>query len=174
MNSPTALFNAGLQEMAQAGRVEHSCGCSIWRNDNENGAEPETQSMIRLAKAEWAIRRLYRAIDELPSHERFPFSYPMEDVFAETASTQESWVPDTEAYLPKAFTRIKKQEKMNNHALEEYGFYGIRSALLEFIGELVGFFSLYVFFRFRLESCRSSQAHPFSFTLLSFYQPGTA
>jgi hypothetical protein len=114
----------------QAGRVKHSCGCSFdlaWglRNDNEHGAEPETQRMIRLAKAEWAIRRLYRAIDELPSHERFPFSDPMEGLLAETASTQERWVSDTEAYLPKAFKCIKGQEKLYNHVLEEHGFYGI-------------------------------------------------
>jgi hypothetical protein len=29
-------------------------------NDNEHGADPETQRMIRLAKAERAIRRRYR------------------------------------------------------------------------------------------------------------------
>jgi hypothetical protein len=96
------------------------------RNDNEHGADPETQRMIRLVKAERAIRRLYCAIDELPSHERFPFSEPMEDILAKTASTQERWVSDTEAYLPKAFKRIKNQKKLRNHALEEYGFYGTK------------------------------------------------
>jgi hypothetical protein len=48
------------------------------RNDNEHGADPETQRMIRLAKAEQAIRRLYRAIDTLPSHERSPLNDPMD------------------------------------------------------------------------------------------------
>jgi hypothetical protein len=91
------------------------------RNDNEHGIDPETQRVIRLAKAERAIRRLYRAIDELPLHERFPFSDPME-----TVSTQKRWVSDTEAYLPKAFKRIKRQEKMHNHSLEVYGFYGTK------------------------------------------------
>jgi hypothetical protein len=81
------------------------------RNAPENGADPETQRMIRLAKAERAIRRLYRAIDELPPHERFPFSDPMEDLLATTASTQERWVSLTEAYPPKVFKRLKKQEK---------------------------------------------------------------
>jgi hypothetical protein len=70
--------------------------------------------MIRLAKAERAIRRFYRATDTLPSHERFPFSDPMEDILAKTASTQERLVSDTEAYLPKAFKRINRQDKMHN------------------------------------------------------------
>jgi hypothetical protein len=48
------------------------------------------------------------------------------------------------------------------------------SALLEFIGKLVGIFSLHVFSQFPLESCRSSQAHPFFIVLLSFHQPETA
>jgi hypothetical protein len=39
----------------------------------------------------------------------------------------------------------------------------VRSALLEFIGKLVGFFSIHVFSQFPLESCQSSQAHPLSF-----------
>jgi hypothetical protein len=66
--------------MTQAGRVEHRCKMFdlfdlAWglRNDNEHGADPETQRMIRLAKAKRAIRRLYRAIYTLPSYERFPF-----------------------------------------------------------------------------------------------------
>jgi hypothetical protein len=59
------------------------------RNDTEHGTDPERQRMIRLAKAERAIRRLYRAIDTLSSHERFPFSDPMEDRLAKTASTRE-------------------------------------------------------------------------------------
>jgi hypothetical protein len=105
-------------------------------NATEHGADPDTQRMIRLAKAERAIRRLYRAIDELPSHERFPFSDPMEDLLAANVSTQERWVSLTEAFLPIAFKRIKKQDKIHNHSLEEYGFHGT-SALLEFIGKFV-------------------------------------
>jgi hypothetical protein len=59
------------------------------RNANEHGADHEIQRMIRLVKAERAIRHLYRAIETSPSHERFPFSDPMEDVLAKTTSTQE-------------------------------------------------------------------------------------
>jgi hypothetical protein len=136
------------------------------RNDNGHG-------MIRLVKAERTIRRLYRAIDTLPSHERFPCSDPMEDILAKNASTQERWATDTGAYLPKAFKRIKKKEKMRITHSRNTGSM-VRSALLEFIGKLVGFLSLHVFSQLPLESCRSSQAHPFSFMLLSFHQPGTA
>jgi hypothetical protein len=46
----------------------------------------------------------------------------MEDLLATTVSTHGRWVSLTEAYLPKAFKRIKKQEKIHNHSLEEYGF----------------------------------------------------
>jgi hypothetical protein len=95
------------------------------RNTNEHGVDSEPQRMIRFGTAERAIRRLYRAGETLPSHERFPFSDPMEDVLAKTASIQERWVTDTEAYLPKARWRIKKQEKMHNHSLKEFGFDGM-------------------------------------------------
>jgi hypothetical protein len=73
MNSPTALFNAGIQ-IIWAGRAQMWMFDLAWglRNDNEHGADPETQRMIRLAKAERA----------LPSHERFPFRDPMEDILA--------------------------------------------------------------------------------------------
>jgi hypothetical protein len=50
----------------------------------------------------------------------------MEDILATTASTQERWVSNTDAYLPKAVKRIKRQEKMHNHLLEEYGLYGTK------------------------------------------------
>jgi hypothetical protein len=96
------------------------------RNDTGHDADPESQRMIRLAKAERAIRRLYRAIDELPPHERFPFSNPVEDLLAKTLSTQEGWVSDIEANLPKAFKRLKNQKRRRNHALEEYGLYGTK------------------------------------------------
>jgi hypothetical protein len=42
------------------------------RNDNEHGADPETQRIIRLAKAEWAIRRLYCASTNFHRTKRFP------------------------------------------------------------------------------------------------------
>jgi hypothetical protein len=79
MNSPTALFKRGFTDNGArwASRVQmwmFDLFDLAWglRNDNEHGADPETQRMIRLAKAERAICRLYRAIDTLPSHDRFP------------------------------------------------------------------------------------------------------
>jgi hypothetical protein len=40
------------------------------RNADEHGIDLETQRMIRLAKCERAIRRLYHAGESLPHHER--------------------------------------------------------------------------------------------------------
>jgi hypothetical protein len=101
MNSPTTFITVGLQIMAKVGRAEHRCGCSIFsklawglrnadehgadlcsifsklawglRNADEHGADLETQRIIRLVKAERAIRRLYREGDSLPMYEWFPF-----------------------------------------------------------------------------------------------------
>jgi hypothetical protein len=52
----------------------------------------------------------------------------------------------------------------------------VRIAPLELlVGKLVGFISLHLFSQFPFETCRSSQrTHPFSFTILSLQQPGTA
>jgi hypothetical protein len=80
------------------------------RNADEHGADLETQRMIRLAKAERAIRRLYREGDSLPTYDSFPFSDPMEDILTETVSSQERWIIKTKAFLPKAPRRIKTQK----------------------------------------------------------------
>jgi hypothetical protein len=77
----------------------------------------------------------------------------MVDILAKTASTQERWDSDTEAYLPKAFKRIKRQENMHNHSLSRNTGPMVRSALLEFIGKF-GFFSLHVFSHFPLGARR--------------------
>jgi hypothetical protein len=90
------------------------------RNANEHGADLETQRMIRLAKAERAIRRLYREGDSLPTYDSFPFNDPMEDILTKTVSSQESWITKTEAFLPKALWRIKTQKQMHNHTIPEY------------------------------------------------------
>jgi hypothetical protein len=91
------------------------------RNIDEHGVDLETQRMIRLATAERAIRRLFRAGESLPSHERYPFDEsPMEDILATTVSSQESWIAKTEAFLPKARRRILKQFKKRNHSVKEY------------------------------------------------------
>jgi hypothetical protein len=90
------------------------------RNADEHGADLETQRMISLAKAEWAIRRLYREGDSLPTYDRFPFSHPMEDILTRTVSSQERWITKTEAFLPKALRRIKTQEKRKNHSIKKF------------------------------------------------------
>jgi hypothetical protein len=153
-----------------AGRAQMWMFDLAWglRNDNEHGADPESQRRIGLAKCGWVIRRL-------SSHERFPFSDPMEEILAKTASTQESWVTDTEAYptYPRLGSESRDRKRCTiAHSLNTGSM--VRSALLEFISTLAGFFSLHVVSKFPLESCRSSQAHPFSFILPSFQQPGTA
>ncbi len=134
--------------------------------------DPETQRMISLANAERAIRRLYRAGDSLPTYDRFPFSDPMEDVLTRTVSAQKRWIKSTEAFLIKALRRIKSQERKKIAPSRSFS---VRISHLELVvGKLVGFISLHVFSQFPFERCRSSQAHPFSFTILSFQQPGTA
>jgi hypothetical protein len=85
----------------------------VWglRNATDHGADPATQRMIRLTKAERAIRRLYRAIDELPSHERFPLVTRwkiyspklllLRNAGSLTPKLTYPRVSDTEAYLPR-------------------------------------------------------------------------
>jgi hypothetical protein len=56
------------------------------RNAYEHGADLKTQRLIRLAKCERAIRRLCRAGDLLPHHERHPFRDPIEDVLSKSGT----------------------------------------------------------------------------------------
>ena len=69
------------------------------RNADEHGVDLETQRMIRLAKCERAIRRLYHTSESLPPHERHPFRDGMDDVFSKSLSQQERWVTMTEDFL---------------------------------------------------------------------------
>jgi hypothetical protein len=73
----------------------------VWgmRNADEYGVDLETQRLIRLAKCERAIRRLYSAGASLPHHERHPFRDPIEDVLSKSLCRQERWVTLTEEYL---------------------------------------------------------------------------
>jgi hypothetical protein len=90
------------------------------RNDDEHGANPETQSAICLAKCERAIRRLYHAGESLPLHERHPFRDGMEDVLSKSLCRQERWVTMTEDFLIAAMRRLKMQKKTSQHSLKEY------------------------------------------------------
>jgi hypothetical protein len=94
----------------------------VWglRNADEHGADLETQRLIRLAKCDRAIRRLYLAGEKLPHHERHPFRDPMEDLLAKTVSAQERWVTLTTELLPKIQRRLARLQKNNQHSMTEY------------------------------------------------------
>jgi ribonuclease HI len=90
------------------------------RNADEHGADLETQRLIRSAKCERAIRRLYRAGQALPHHERHPFRDPMEDVLSKSLCRQERWVTLTEEYLLGATKRVKDRQQTGQRSLTEY------------------------------------------------------
>jgi hypothetical protein len=90
------------------------------RNDNEHGANPETQSAICSAKCERAIRRLYHAGESLPLHERHPFRDPWEDVLSKPLCDQERWVSMTEAYLPAAKRRVKNLHQKSQRSIKAF------------------------------------------------------
>jgi hypothetical protein len=90
------------------------------RNSNEHGADLETQRLIRLAKCERAIRRLYHAGNRLPLHERHPFRDPIDDVLSKSLCKQERWVTLTEEYLPGAAKRDQKQQQTGKRSLTAY------------------------------------------------------
>jgi hypothetical protein len=94
----------------------------VWglRNADEHGADPETQRLIRLAKCDRAIRRLYLQGEDLPHHERQAFRDPMEDLLAKSVSVQERWVTLTTDLLPKIKKRLAKLQKNEQHSLKEY------------------------------------------------------
>jgi hypothetical protein len=76
--------------------------------------------MIRLAKCERAIRRLFREGASLPDHERHPFCDSMDVVLSQTVSVQERWVELTEAFLPVAIRRVKKLIKKGQSSLKPF------------------------------------------------------
>jgi hypothetical protein len=90
------------------------------RNADEHGADLETQRLIRLAKCERAIRRLYRAGESLPHHESHPFRDPIEDVLFKSLCRQERWLTLTEEYLPRAAKRVKNQQQTGQRSLTAY------------------------------------------------------
>jgi hypothetical protein len=90
------------------------------RNADEHGVDLETQSIIRLARCERAIRRLYHIGALLPLHERHPFRDPMEDVLSKSLCRQESWIRMTEDYLPAAKRRVAEQQQTGQRSLTEF------------------------------------------------------
>jgi hypothetical protein len=143
------------------------------RNANEHGVDPDTQRMIRLTKAERAIRRLYRAIDELPPHERFPLVTRWKICSPQLFLLRKAGSLTMKPTYPRLSSESRNRKRFTITHSRNTGSM-VRSALLEFVGRLVGFFSRHVFSQFHLKSYRSSEAHPLSFMLLSFHQPGTS
>ena len=94
----------------------------LWglRNEHEHGAEPETQRLIRLAKCERAIRRLYHKGEELPYCERTPFRDPIEVLLQCSVPDQELWISKTEGYLPRALKRVRRRARDNQRAITAY------------------------------------------------------
>jgi hypothetical protein len=97
------------------------------RNADEHGVDLGTQRMIRLAKCERAIRRLYHAGESLPLHERHLFRDPMETILSKSVCSQERWVSLTEDCLPAARRRVKEQTRKSQHSIKE--FFGRRNTL---------------------------------------------
>jgi hypothetical protein len=103
--------------------------------------------MIRLAKCERAIRRLYHAGESsLPLHERHPFRDPMETILSKSVCSQERWVSMTEDYLPAARRRVKEQTQKSQHSIKEL--FGRRNTLCEFLSEMVGILPFTSYFTF--------------------------
>jgi hypothetical protein len=91
-----------------------------WGMRNADEHRAETQRLIRLAKYERAIRRLYRAGESLPHHESHPFRDPIEDVLFKSLCRQERWLTLTEEYLPRAAKRVKNQQQTGQRSLTAY------------------------------------------------------
>ena len=85
----------------------------LWglRNEQEHGADPESQTLIRRTKCERAIRRLYHQGLSLPYGEKHPFRTDIDELLAQTVLNQELWISKTEAFLPGAFRRSRKSAK---------------------------------------------------------------
>jgi ribonuclease HI len=94
----------------------------VWglRNADEHGGDLETQRLIRLAKCERAIRRLYRAGKLLPFHEQHQFRDEIEDVLSKSLSRQERWITLTEDFLPGAAQRVRDREQRGQNSLMAY------------------------------------------------------
>ncbi len=63
--------------------------------------------MIRKARCERAVYRLFFLGEELPSYERHPFRDPIDFILSKSVSAQELWISKTEQFLPLARKRVK-------------------------------------------------------------------
>jgi len=95
---------------------------ALWklRNAVEHGTDPAEQRVVRLARTNRAIRRLYEKGKSLSYHERRPFREDKEVLLAKTLAEKELWVHHTEILLAQAFKRDKQREKLQQRAITEF------------------------------------------------------
>jgi hypothetical protein len=108
------------------------------RNADEHGADLETQRRIRLAKYERAIRRLYRAGNILPPHERHPFRDPIADELSKSLCNQERWVTLIERVPP--WCNEAGQNPATDGAAIAHGIRWVESHSTTFTARWSGFF----------------------------------
>jgi hypothetical protein len=94
----------------------------VWglRNANEHGVDPETQRMVRKARCERAIHRLYSLGVDLPHDERHPFKDSIDTLLSKSVSSQELWISKTEEFLPLARKRVKNCADNKQRSLTEF------------------------------------------------------
>jgi hypothetical protein len=143
------------------------------RNDTEHGADPGTQRMIRLARPSGpsvvsiVLSTNFRRTKGFPLVTRWKIYSPKLFLLRNAGSLTPRLTYPRHSSESRNRLRFTITHSRNTGSM-------VRSALLEFVGRLVGFFSRHVFSQFHLERYRSSEAHPLSFMLFSFHQPGTA
>jgi hypothetical protein len=94
----------------------------VWglRNTDEHGVDPETQRMVRKARCERAIHRLYSLGEELPHRERHPFRDLIDTLLSKSVSSQELWISKTDEFLPLARKRVKNLADNKQRSLTEF------------------------------------------------------
>jgi hypothetical protein len=95
----------------------------LWaaRNRVQHGDDPESSRIIRLAKCERAINRLYAASDKIPVADRYPFDCQTKDsLLAKTVDDQESWVTKTADFLRKASARNRARGRLQRSITEYF------------------------------------------------------
>jgi hypothetical protein len=89
------------------------------RNADEHGADPETQRMVRKARCERAVHRLFPLGESLPYHEPHPFRDPIDMILSKSVSAQELWISKTKQFLPLVRKRVKLLANKGQRSLTE-------------------------------------------------------
>jgi hypothetical protein len=86
----------------------------LWgiRNADEHGADNDTQRLIRLAKCEWAIRRLYDKGKDLSYAERHPFRDAIDILLQHPVNAQELWIDKTEVIIESVFILLCSEKSL--------------------------------------------------------------